>query len=441
MESSKEKLVEGVASVWDESADKTTEAYNDVSSWVYKHFSKAELAKLLGKKDNDDDYSHSVLVKELQDKFATSGKSYYPDDGLFENWSDKDLEEILTTRNIPFDKTAKRTGLLATLRRNLRYVYLQGEKTVSELGDKLDFSSRDFFDKSGQFTSSVFTDWSDDDLKLWLSQNDLLKKPVNSYSRRDLIKIARKNTLTLKNDIDTYIAYKSAHAQPFLSKATQSVSDAYDNIVDTTFNLWTGSRLEQFLNSRNVPIPKSATHEQLLELARKSKDQASNTFGSWTFDQWSTDNLKAWLAKHHKNAEGTREDLVKSASEYLSSAHKDAVEGGQQILNSVGSTLDEYKKAAFDTWNDNDLRSYVESYGVKDTSKWSHKELVKNANANYELFTTGYDPRLHPIKHHCTKAFSKLRAVGAQIYYSAAIYGLKFRAFFDSLYRSFFNAV
>ena len=67
LEKSKDDLVKNVGSVWDETAQQTSDAYQDVSTWLYQYWTKDELAKLLGKKKRAEEaMTHSQLVKEAQ---------------------------------------------------------------------------------------------------------------------------------------------------------------------------------------------------------------------------------------------------------------------------------------------------------------------------------------------------------------------------------------
>lgn len=432
-ETNREKLVEGVASVWDETSDKTTEAYSDISNWVYKHFSPKELKQIVG--NTKDDVSHSELVKQASKKLNSAKQNYYPDDSFFEKLNKKDLQEILSSRNIPYNKKADREQLISDVRKNLRYIYLLGEKKSSELFDTLKFENRKFFDKAGQINAEVFQDWSDDDLKQWLSYHDLLPKH-HPERRPALLKAARQNIDSLKEDIESYTSYKSAHAKPFLSKATDTVSDAIGAVSDTTFHLWSGSRLEQFLLSRGVSLPEAPSRQQLADLAVKYKDQAANVWGSWNFDAWSTEDLKAWLKENKQAADGTRAELVASANKYIQNFPNDATSGTQKVLNGVSNTFASAKKHAFDTWNDLELQEYVSSFGVPDAAKLSHQDLVKSAETNYNIFMGAANKHSKEAKKHLATAYSTLQIYGSQVYTYLAIAGLKLKNWFYILFKT-----
>lgn len=431
--SSKDELVSNIASVWNESTAQTAEAYEDVSKWAYKHLSTDELKKILG--NTKDDVKHSDLVKDAQKKWNSAKDSYLPDDSFFDKLSTKDLQQVLDSRDIPYAKKADRKELIKTVRRNLRYIYLNGEKKSADFYDSLQFDTKQLFDKVGHLRDNVFEDWSTEDLQSWLTYHGIIPKH-HPENRKALIKAARKNSAALKEDVDSYIAYKSAHAQPFLSKATDTVADAAQTVSDTTFNLWSGSRLEQFLLSRGVSLPGTPTRDELQALAVKYKNKAADAWGSWSFDTWSTEDLQAWLKEHQQAAEGTRQDLVAAAVAYYQKAQAESQSQGQQVLNSLGRSYDQAKKHAFDTWNDSDLREYLASFGVANTKSWSHKDLVKSAEANYGIFAGKASEHSAEVKKQLATAYSTLSIYGSHAWYYLEVAGAKLKQWFYVVYRS-----
>lgn len=349
--------------------------------------------------------THSLLVKEaiakLQKAQEGTAASFYPKSSFFDKLSTKDLKDMLAKRSISLpEKSSDRTALVSTLRRNLRYIYLQGRNNVASLGETLQLENREFFDKAGNFKSSLFYDWSDNDLKFWLKEHELLPESSSSstgtYKHSDLVNAARQNAQSLKDDIDTYVAYKSSHATPLLSKATQAVADTYDSVLESTFNLWSGSRIESFLQSRGVPFAKSASRQDLLKLMQRYKDNTADVIGAWSFDQWSQEDIKQWLYDQGQTADGTREQLVEEATTYLNSLHSGIsstgsviVSAGQNVYDSVAASLTSASQAAFDSWTESDLKAYVDSYGVDNSNVLTRSDLINSAKANFQLFTTG----------------------------------------------------
>lgn len=494
---SKDNLVAGVESVWDETSDKATEAYEDVTVWMFKYFSTDELRKLLGvdsaKKKVEE--SHAELVKEIQDKYKSAkqyGQSFYPDDSLFENLSTKDLKQILKDHGIsvPNKSTATATyqELLSTLRRNLRYIYLQGEKQVVETGDKLGFEKRKFFDKAGHLKKDVFADWSESDLKLWLNQHELLPKSKSKFSRTlsrdDLVKLAQDNVESLKSDIESYLTYKEAHASPILDKTSDTISDAYKKVADqvddsykkaagsfkdtykkaagsvddtykkvtdsvdfSAFSNWPEPRLKDFLASRGIQLPKQLTpaepsyKDQLVALVEKHKNKAvgTRTFGTWSFDHWSVDDLTGWLQKQGQVVQGTRDDLLQAAQDYISKLHKNQNNRNQNVLNKLSKEYESYKQAAFDKWTDADLASYLKSFGFKGHETWPHEELARKAREQFELFQTGVTETTSAGQEKAEKVVNDAKSVSSSVWSSIMSMGNQVSSFFSRIYGALFG--
>jgi hypothetical protein len=339
VDESKDEIVANIDKYWTDASD----TYDDISSWAYRYWSKSELAKLLGRikpgQSNTekvlDSLSHSDLVKEAQelsDKtanaiYGTTKKGYYPRADLFKNLSTDDLKELLTTHSISFPDNADRNVLVATLRKNLRSIYYEGQDKLVDLLTKLNVDSRDIFDKSGEIKRDVFKQWSQADLESWLNSHELL--PSAKHKKRtkdDLVKIAEDNAQTLKDDIDTYIAYKKTQTSPFLSKASDAFKNSYDTISDAAYNLWPeagyshlqqvlntqtdrGKRLLQYLKDKATPASKKTSISDTI-FPTKHTDY---------FSGWSTADLKEWLTEQGQAAAGTKDELVESASAYLNS--------------------------------------------------------------------------------------------------------------------------
>ncbi|KAF5103080.1 hypothetical protein D0Z00_000058 [Geotrichum galactomycetum] len=336
---SKDEIVANIDKYWTDASD----TYDDISSWAYRYWSKSELAKLVGKvkpgQSNTEkvltSLSHSDLVKEAQelsDKTAnaisgTSKKGYYPRTDFFKNLSTDDLKELLNSHSISFPDDADRKALVATLRKNLRSIYYEGQDKLVDVLTKLKVDSRDIYDKSGEIKRDVFKQWSQADLESWLNNHELLPSTKDAKrTKDDLVKIAEDNVQTLKDDIDTYIAYKKTQVSPFLSKASDAVKNSYDTISDATHNLWPeagyshlqqvlntqsdrGKQLLQYLKDKATPAPKKTSIADTI-FPTKHTDY---------FSGWSTPDLKEWLTEQGQVAAGTKDELVESASAYLNS--------------------------------------------------------------------------------------------------------------------------
>ena len=64
--------------------------------------------------------------------------------------------------------------------------------------------------------------------------------------------------------------------------------DAFNSVVGT----WSDSRLKAFLDARGVPVPQSGKKDELIAQVRLNKHKAASGWSAWTFDTWTTENLK-----------------------------------------------------------------------------------------------------------------------------------------------------
>lgn len=336
---SKDQIVVNIDKYWGD----TTDVYNDISSWAYHYWSKSELAKLVGKvksgQSNSDkvlnSLTHSQLVKEAQELSNQiagpehNKKGYYPRTDLFKNLSADDLKELLTAHSISFSKDADRKALIATLRKNLRAIYYEGQDKLADVMSKLKIDSQQVYDKSGQIKSDIFKQWSQADLESWLKNHELLPlDKTKKYTKEDFVKIAENNAQILKNDIDTYLAYKKKQVSPFLSRASDALKDSYETVTDTTFNLWPAaghSQLQQILNSQSERGKKLLQYlkDKATPDSKKKPSSIVDTIfpakHNDYFNSWSVADLKEWLTEQGQAASGTKDELVESASSYLNS--------------------------------------------------------------------------------------------------------------------------
>lgn len=100
--------------------------------------------------------------------------------------------------------------------------------------------------------------------------------------------------------------------------------------------------------------------------------KASTGWTAWTYDTWTYDNLKSYLAtngdaaakKAAAQAGATRDDLVKAAQHYYAEASKSSGPAYASVTSYLAKQTDAAKDTAFDTWSDSDLKAYLDTYGV-----------------------------------------------------------------------------
>lgn len=112
-----------------------------------------------------------------------------------------------------------------------------------------------------------------------------------------------------------------------------------------------------------------------------------------TFDTWTTDNLRKYLdsqgKKSKKNAQASRDDLVKQAQDNYASASKAGSTNYASVTSYLASATQTARDETFDSWSDSDLKSYLDSYGIKNYQGSSTNELRAKAKEQYTHFKYG----------------------------------------------------
>merc|ERR1712093_550274 len=111
--------------------------------------------------------------------------------------------------------------------------------------------------------------------------------------------------------------------------------------------------------------------DELLAAVRLNRHKAATGWSAWTFDTWTTENLKKYLAssgikaaeKASKQADASREQLLPAAQVAYSSASKTGGVGYASVTSYLAKQTDAAKDSMFDTWSESELRNYFQ-YGT-----------------------------------------------------------------------------
>lgn len=76
------------------------------------------------------------------------------------------------------------------------------------------------------------------------------------------------------------------------AKVTDSAAATKDQAFDSVIGTWSDSRLKGYLDSRGVPVPQGGKRDEILASVRLNQHKAATGWSAWTFDTWTTDNLK-----------------------------------------------------------------------------------------------------------------------------------------------------
>lgn len=214
--------------------------------------------------------------------------SSYPGNWLYANWSEQDLRGWLQEHGYTVPANASRDKLVSAVRRNSRLAGLKLKGASSSVSSAASSATDTVSD-------TVFDAWSDSQIKEWADKNGI-KVPQGS-TRNELLALARKHRSSLtgedlsKKATDNFGAATSKVGSA-ASKATDSVKETVEEAFGSTINTWSDSRLKAYLDSRGVPVPQSGKRDELLAAVRLNKHKAATGYSAWTFDTWTTENLR-----------------------------------------------------------------------------------------------------------------------------------------------------
>ncbi|KAF3766723.1 hypothetical protein M406DRAFT_287649 [Cryphonectria parasitica EP155] len=371
----KDALVGQVHGLWYETDDKASDAYASVKDWILDTWTESQLKAFCDhngipvpqprKRDtilSKARSSYDTVAQKLGE--ATS----YPGNWLYETWTESDLKEWLDTHGVPAPQPSTRDKLIASVRRNSRLAYLKSQEQLSSAT------------ASAQSAYSTLTDmvidaWSESQLKEFCDKNSI---PVPQGTKLDEIRaLVRKHRADFLGDTVSGTAASAFGAATSKvgdqyaktsSDASLAAHDAFNKAVDT----WSESRLKSYLDARGVPVPQASKTDELRALVRKNAHKAATGWSSWSFDDYSIENLKDYLQKNgdaaaKKTADkagATRDELVSAAQSAYTSASSAGGTHYASVTSYLSKATDSAKSSAFDTWSESDLKSYLDSYGV-----------------------------------------------------------------------------
>jgi hypothetical protein len=220
-------------------------------------------------------------------KKAGEGVSY-PGNWLYASWSDSDLKAWLDTHGVPVPQPSSRDKLIASVRRNARLANKKSKSTASSVSSAASSAT-------GQVSEAIFDTWSDSRIKEWADSKGI-KVPQGS-TRNELLALARKHKASLSvEDVGSSAASAFGAATSKVgeqaSRATEAVKQSVDDVFNGAISTWSDSRLKAFLDARGVPVPQAGKRDELVAAVRRNRHKAANSYSSWTFETWNTDDLK-----------------------------------------------------------------------------------------------------------------------------------------------------
>ncbi|KAH7403506.1 putative stress response protein ish1 [Cadophora sp. MPI-SDFR-AT-0126] len=406
-----EGLVDQVKKYWYEAEDKAEDAWSSVKDWIFDSWTESQLKAFADKHGIPVPQPHArdTLLQKVRSGYETAAQkagetAAYPGNWIYQSWSESDLKEWLDSHGIPAPQPTTRDKLIASVRRNARIASLKAADLQASASKSAAAAAETLSDK-------LLDSWSDSQIKEWADKNGI-KVPQGSR-RNELLAIARKHRAQLTGDNVSYSAKSAASkasnsgASAFgaatsragneYAKATDDAALKADDLFMKATETWSESRLKAYLDARGVPVPQSGKKDELLAAVRLNRHKAATGWSAWTFDTWTTENLKKYLAssgnkaaeKASKQAGATREQLLSAAQDAYASASKTGGVGYASVTSYLAKQTDAAKDSIFDTWSESELKNYLDSYGFDVPQGSTKNQLVAYARNSRNYFQYG----------------------------------------------------
>ena len=181
-----------------------------------------------------------------------------------------------------------RDKLIASVRRNSRL-------SAQSMKDSAASASASAKAAKESLSDALLDSWSDSQIKDWADKNGI-KVPQGS-KRNELVALAKKHRNSLTGDniassaSSAFGAATTAAGNEY-AKASDDLSLKSGSTFDEVIGTWSDSRLKAFLDARGVPVPQAGKKDELVKQVRLNKHKAATGWSAWTFDTWTTENLK-----------------------------------------------------------------------------------------------------------------------------------------------------
>ncbi|TDZ39297.1 Stress response protein ish1 [Colletotrichum spinosum] len=396
----KESLLSQVQNSWYETGDQAQNAYLSVKDWILDSWTESQLKAFCDKHDVPvpQPRKRDSLLQKARSNYETVAQKLgetaaYPGNWLYESWSESDLKEWLDSHGFPAPQVTTRDKLIASVRRNSRLAYLNAQSQAAS-------ASASAQQAYSTLTDMVIDAWSDSQLKEFADKNGIpVPQGTKTNELRALIRKHRADFLNQNVGSKASSAFGAATSNVgyAASQATDKASLAAQEAFNEAVGTWSESRLKAYLDARGVPVPQGSKTDELRALVRKNQHKAASGWTAWTFDDFSTENLKNYLSsssdatakKVSQKKDASRDELLNAAQSAYSSASSAGGATYASVTSYLSSATDSAKSNVFDTWSESELKSYLDSYGVNVPQGSTLNELRAYARKQYTYFKYG----------------------------------------------------
>ncbi|KAH8591689.1 hypothetical protein B0O99DRAFT_631995 [Bisporella sp. PMI_857] len=391
----KDSLLAQVKNYWYETEEKAEDAWSSVKDWIFDSWSDSQLKAFADKHDIPvpQPRKRDTILSTLRSNYETVATKVgetasYPGNWLYSTWSESDLKAWLDERGIPVPQPTTRDKLIASVRRNSRIASLKAAAASASASQSAANAAQTLSDK-------LLDSWSDSQIKAWADENGI-KVPQGSR-RNELIAIARKHRAQLTASASSAFGAATSSAGNQYAKATDDAQLKAEDAFNSASATWSESRLKAYLDTRGVPVPQSGKRDELLAAVRLNRHKAATGWSAWTFDTWTIDNLKKYLAqsgnkaaqKASKQTDATREQLISAAQEAYATASKSGGTAYASVTSYLAQQTDAAKDSIFDTWSESELKNYLDSYGFDVPQGSTKNQLIAYARNSRNYFQYG----------------------------------------------------
>lgn len=403
-------LIETAKNNFNNVATKLGETASYPGNWLYESWTEQDLKTWLKehgypvpKKASRDDLISSVRrnsrwasvrAKSKADKAANSVS-----DSVFDSWNESKLKDFLNRNNVKIPQGSTKNELLALARRNKAYYVDDSASSISSgynaatssVGSAA-ASATDSAHYHGQaaFDTLVST-WSDSRLKAFLDSRGV---PVPQASKRDelLAKVRlHKHKAATGYGAWTFDTWTYDNLKSWLEARGQKVSTETTQSRDALLKQATDYYNSVSASAASAANQASATGSKATgaaaDAANKAGDYAADTANK------ATDSAASAATAAASGASSAASGAASAASSGASAAGEYATDAGHAAYASVTSAIAEAtstaKSATFDTWSDSDLKSYLDTYGIKTYQGTTRNELIAQARSHSHAFLHG----------------------------------------------------
>jgi len=397
---SKDSLIGQVKEQWYETSESAETAWGSVKDWILDSWTESQLKAFCDKHGIPvpQPRKRDTLLQKAREAYSTVaeklGEAYaYPGNWLYETWSESDLKEWLDKNGYPAPQPTTRDSLIASVRRNSRLAYLKSQEMTASASASAAAAYQ-------TLTDTIIDAWSESQLKEFADKNGInVPQGTKVNQLRALVRKHRAEFLGDTVSASAASAYGAATSNVGnqYAQATDGAAQTSQQAFDAVVNTWSESRLKAYLDARGVPVPHASKTDELRALVRKHGHKAASGYTAWTFDDFSVDTLKKYLAssgneaakKTSEKAGATREELISAANSAYTSASSAGGNTYASATNYLAQATNAVRKSAFDAWSESELKSYLDSYGFNVPQGSTVNELRAYARKQATYFKYG----------------------------------------------------